>query len=91
VHPESGHNLKVFLDMGSLAVGQHSARSEGIANHSTGDLYGLTVGLPSKPGMEVESWRGGAGAEPLLFGNPSTYLNVRGRPLLGRSLPVGAI
>src|SRR6516225_2264486 len=43
VPPESsGQKLKgVSHFLGSLAVGQRSARSEGIANHSTGDLYGL--------------------------------------------------
>lgn len=38
----------------------------------TGSLWGL----PSKPGMEVESWRGGAGAEPLGFHLHSHFLRI---------------
>jgi len=53
-----------FVKDGQSDSGATRARAEGIANHSTGDLDGLAVGLPSKPGMEVESWLGGRGRAP---------------------------
>ena len=45
---------------GQPGGGADSARTEGIANHSTGDLNGL-VASAHQPGMETESWRGGGG------------------------------
>jgi hypothetical protein len=41
-------SVRGFLK-GNLATGQRSARSEGIANHSTGDLHGL-VASAHQPG-----------------------------------------
>jgi hypothetical protein len=48
---------------------------KGIANHSTGDLNGLAVGLSSKPGMEIESWLGVRGRAPFLFSLDCSLLN----------------